>query len=78
MYIYINGTYSVWQLKSLVSIGCMALYIDSYNEFSVRRGGRVVECTWLEIKRTVKGTEGSNPSLSAKTSQYFSLRVYLL
>src|ERR1035438_7173694 len=30
-----------------------------------RRGGRVVECTCLESRRTRKGTEGSNPSLSA-------------
>ena len=30
-----------------------------------RRGGRVVECTALEMRRTCKGTVGSNPTLSA-------------
>lgn len=31
----------------------------------LRRGGRVVECTALEMRRAREGTEGSNPSLSA-------------
>ncbi len=30
-----------------------------------RRGGRVVECTALEMRRAWKGTVGSNPTLSA-------------
>ena len=30
-----------------------------------RRSGRVVECDWLEISCTWKGTGGSNPSFSA-------------
>lgn len=30
-----------------------------------RRGGRVVECTALEMRHTRKGIGGSNPSLSA-------------
>ena len=30
------------------------------------RGGRVVECTALEMRHTRKGIGGSNPSLSAK------------
>ena len=30
-----------------------------------RRGGRVAECTALEMRHTCKGIEGSNPSLSA-------------
>ncbi len=34
---------------------------------AARRGGRVVEGTRLLIWRTGNGTEGSNPSLSAKT-----------
>ena len=33
--------------------------------FWSRRGGRVVDCTGLLSRRTVRGTEGSNPSLSA-------------
>ena len=31
----------------------------------IRRGGRVVECTALEMRRACKGTVGSNPTLSA-------------
>jgi hypothetical protein len=31
----------------------------------MRRGGRVVECTALEMRHTRKGIGGSNPSLSA-------------
>ena len=31
------------------------------------RGGRVVECTALEMRRAWKGTVGSNPTLSATT-----------
>ena len=30
------------------------------------RGGRVVECTALEMRRAWKGTVGSNPTLSAR------------
>jgi hypothetical protein len=30
-------------------------------------GGRVVECTALEMRRTCKGIVGSNPTLSAKS-----------
>jgi hypothetical protein len=30
-----------------------------------RRGGRVVECTALEMRHARKGIGGSNPSLSA-------------
>gem|GEM_PF-3588933 len=30
-----------------------------------RRGGRVVECTALEMRHTCKGIVGSNPTLSA-------------
>ena len=32
------------------------------------RGGRVVECTALEMRRAWKGTVGSNPTLSATPS----------
>lgn len=32
-----------------------------------RRGGRVVECTALEMRHTCKGIVGSNPTLSAIT-----------
>ncbi|VVT14515.1 hypothetical protein SPHINGO361_130288 [Sphingomonas sp. EC-HK361] len=32
---------------------------------SSRRGGRVVECTALEMRRALTGTVGSNPTLSA-------------
>jgi hypothetical protein len=31
----------------------------------LRRGGRVVECTALEMRRAREGTQGSNPCLSA-------------
>ena len=31
----------------------------------MRRGGRVVECTALEMRHTCKGIVGSNPTLSA-------------
>ena len=31
----------------------------------IRRGGRVVECTALEMRHTCKGIVGSNPTLSA-------------
>src|ERR1700761_4249653 len=34
-----------------------------------RRGGRVVECTALEMRHTRKGIGGSNPSLSAISGQ---------
>ena len=46
---------------------------------SVRRGGRVVDCTGLLSRRTVRGTEGSNPSLSAShiLSIVLVLRVVL-
>ncbi len=36
--------------------------------YSLRRDGRVVECTGFENRRTRKGIEGSNPSLSASSS----------
>jgi hypothetical protein len=32
---------------------------------NIRRGGRVVECTALEMRHTCKGIVGSNPTLSA-------------
>jgi hypothetical protein len=31
----------------------------------MRRGGRVVDCTALEMRSTCEGTVGSNPTLSA-------------
>jgi hypothetical protein len=31
----------------------------------MRRGGRAVECTGLENRRSLTGTVGSNPTLSA-------------
>ena len=34
-------------------------------ELHLWRGGRVVECTALEMRRAWKGTVGSNPTLSA-------------
>jgi hypothetical protein len=34
-------------------------------DFAVRRGGRVVECTALEMRHTGNRIGGSNPSLSA-------------
>jgi hypothetical protein len=37
---------------------------------SGRRDGRVVECTALERRRTRKGTQGSNPCLSAIESLF--------
>ena len=39
----------------------------------IRRGGRVVECTALEMRHTCKGIVGSNPTLSAfyLINQYF-------
>ncbi len=39
----------------------------------VRTGGRVVEGTALEMRRTGNRTESSNLSLSAKHPQHFSL-----
>ena len=36
--------------------------------FIRRRGGRVVECTALEMRHARKGIGGSNPSLSARFS----------
>ena len=33
---------------------------------SIWRGGRAVECTGLENRRSFTGTVGSNPTLSAK------------
>ena len=32
---------------------------------TLRRGGRVVECTALEMRHTREGIVGSNPTLSA-------------
>ena len=37
--------------------------------FGLRRGGRAVECTALEMRHTGKGIGGSNPSLSASASK---------
>jgi hypothetical protein len=34
------------------------------------RGGRVVECTALEMRHTREGIEGSNPSLSARNASF--------
>ncbi len=44
----------------------------------LRRGGRVVECTALEMRSTRKGTVGSNPTLSAISVPEWALnlRVY--
>ena len=36
-----------------------------YRARFLRRGGRVVECTALEMRRRRKSTVGSNPTLSA-------------
>ena len=38
---------------------------QDHDRMGSRRGGRVVDCTGLLSRRTVSGTEGSNPSLSA-------------
>jgi hypothetical protein len=35
---------------------------------TLRRGGRVVECTALEMRHACKGIVGSNPTLSARAS----------
>ena len=40
--------------------------VDYYAYSMSWRGGRVVECTALEMRHTRKGIGGSNPSLSAK------------
>jgi hypothetical protein len=40
-----------------------------------RRGGRVVDGSGLENRRTRKGTGGSNPSLSAITIVIYSLQA---
>jgi hypothetical protein len=44
--------------------GLKSLFLSK--QAAARRGGRVVEGTRLLIWRTGNGTEGSNPSLSAK------------
>ena len=36
----------------------------------LRRGGRVVECTALEMRHTREGIQGSNPCLSARSSLF--------
>ena len=41
----------------------------------MRRGGRVVDCTALEMRSTFTGTVGSNPTLSAKL--YPTLRLLI-
>ena len=38
------------------------------------RGDRVAECTALEMLRTRKRTEGSNPSLSARSEEFYFLK----
>ena len=38
----------------------------------MRRGGREVECTALEMRHTCKGIVGSNPTLSAITKSLIS------
>ena len=40
----------------------------------MRRGGREVECTALEMRHTCKGIVGSNPTLSAIIARYFGSR----
>jgi hypothetical protein len=42
-----------------------------------RRGGRVVECTALEMRRGGNSTGGSNPSLSATSNPLKSLKMLL-
>ena len=39
-----------------------------------RRGDRAAECTALEMLRTRKRTEGSNPSLSARSEKFYFLK----
>jgi hypothetical protein len=41
---------------------------------NIRRGGRVVECTALEMRHTCKGIVGSNPTLSAIFLHYYVWR----
>ena len=43
-------------------------FIPGVNYHRKWTGGRVVECTALEMRRTCKGIVGSNPTLSASTS----------
>src|SRR5207244_12022458 len=41
-----------------------------------RRGGRVVDCTALEMRHTGNRIGGSNPSLSATTKKFAQLRYF--
>ena len=43
----------------------------SGSDTTSRRGGRVVDCTALEMRRGGNSTGGSNPSLSATNSLIF-------
>jgi hypothetical protein len=47
-------------LKERLALGGTLLYSGPWT------GGRVVDGTALEMRRTCKGTVGSNPTLSAK------------
>ena len=64
-------------LGKLQIIGYRPLFVDQTGapaplKGASRRGGRVVECTALEMRRTREGTQGSNPCLSATQSQHQS------
>src|SRR4051812_29032800 len=45
--------------------------------FGARRGGRVVECTALEMRHRCKPIGGSNPSLSASKSLILQQDIFL-
>jgi hypothetical protein len=51
--------------NGLFRCGAAAKYGVDHLSFSSRRGGRVVECTALEMRHTGNRIGGSNPSLSA-------------
>ncbi len=44
----------------------------------LRRGGRAVECTALEMRHTGNRIGGSNPSLSATTQKYSTIPSFSL
>ncbi len=44
---------------------CRYIRLALTKAYFLRRGGRVVECTALEMRHACEGIGGSNPSLSA-------------
>ena len=70
--------------KALFSLGFFRLALAALLPYHRKwTGGRVVECTALEMRRTCKGIVGSNPTLSANSQAiprdfYFAARAFPL